>query len=113
MGPPQNIAVNLPSRAQTAIESKVLNLDLYLVPVPVYDSLQSYIDLFALIRLLKLQVFSGKPLVITLINLNSNLCFFPNVNDSCLTIFENMMLKDLAALEAACLAKCRFYRQFI
>lgn len=53
----KNLVNNLPSRPLNPTQLKVLNFELGYAPTPINDSFQMHIDLFKLIRQLKLRAF--------------------------------------------------------
>lgn len=93
--------VNLSSRPLSELEMEVLNKGLGFVPTPTYKPFDTRIDVYKLIRQIKLKKLFGASNKITdgpyLGPSKSN--FVPNINDPMISAFERLVHWDISALE--------------
>lgn len=85
--------VNLSSRTLSQLEIQVLNLGLGFVPAPLYNPFRDHIELFKLIRTLKLKRFFGSEESKEPCPFKRTSTFIPSVNDPSITVFEKLVLK--------------------
>lgn len=76
-----------------------LNLDLGFVPTPSYNAFLTQVDLFKLVRNIKLKKFFGQSAMPEISSFKKKSSFVPNVSDPNITVFEQLVLRDLSNLE--------------
>lgn len=89
---------NLSDRSLTAHELKVLQLGGGFVPTPNYAPFRTRVDVFKLIRLIKLKKMFGENTE-TLEKWHPKSTFNPTVIDSNISVFEDLVLRDINKLE--------------
>lgn len=96
----QNLIVNLSDYVLlTDIEQLVLNLGLGFVPTPKYNTLQTHIDLFVLVRQLKLHAYFGNSESNETVLFKPKSTFVPYVSEPSIAGFERLVLQDIENLE--------------
>lgn len=88
------------------LEEKVLNLGFGFVPTPSYNVFRTRVDLFKLIRQLKLRSFFGEKTSIAEHRFRTRSTFTPAVTDHRILTFEKVVLRDIETLEKK---PCKFY----
>lgn len=92
--------VNLSSRNLYKLERQVLNLGLGFVPTPWYNPFRDHIDLYKLIRMLKLKRFFESEERTESCPFKMASTFIPNINNPSIKVFEKLVLKDLKLLDS-------------
>lgn len=79
----------------------MLNIGLGFVPTPAYNPFRALVDLFKLIRLLKLRKHFGSfnDSIYSLLRRKS--IFIPSIRDLAIITFEKLILRDLSKLESS------------
>ena len=95
----QNLIFNFSSRQLSQKEVELLNLGLNFVPTPSYRSFKTRVDIYKLIRLLKLRVFFKDSNVYKEDVFSPHSTFCPNIEDPAITVFNRLILKDIHNLE--------------
>lgn len=91
--------MNLSSKQLTPEMIKVLSLGLGFVPTPSYNPFRTRVDIFKLCRNIKLKKLFGAGDATTN-PFKKPPTFVPNINDVAITVFEKLVLKDIAAMES-------------
>lgn len=97
----ETLVVNLSSRILNTAEEAVLSRGLGFVMTPVYKPFNTQIDLFKLIRMIKLRKFFGPSSIMRegpQVG-PSKSRFTPNIMDPMITAFERLVQRDIASLE--------------
>lgn len=95
--------VNLSSRPLSPIETCVLNKGMGFVPIPKYKPFNTQLDIFKLMRTIKLKKFFG-----TDVNKNAEISylgpsgskFIPNISDPMISAFERLVKRDIMTVES-------------
>lgn len=96
--PTDSLVVNLSNRVLTPWEEAILQLGTGFVPNPGYDTFRTRVDLFKLIRAINIFLKNGNvPNVINEWRPKST--FTPNASDPNITVFEQLVMKDINKLE--------------
>lgn len=99
--------MNLSSHSLTTMERSVLKLGLGFVMTPKYDSFQTRIDLFKLIRQLKLRTyFDSSSCIPDKRMFKPKSRFIPFIQHDDISVFERLVLRDIEGLEG----KRHYYR---
>lgn len=98
-GEKKTLVHNLSSLDLTTQEDKVLGYGLSFVPTPRYNAFKTRVDMFKLVRLLKLRSFFGERECAGTNALRSRSTFVPNISDHAIQTFEKVVLRDISQLE--------------
>ena len=90
--------VNLSKRILTQEEERILNLGLGFVPTPKYSAFQTRVDIFKLIRLVKLRCHFGNSQM-TSSQFRPQSSFNPYVDNARLNAFYQVLLEDINKME--------------
>lgn len=85
------------------LELKVLNYGLNFVMTPLYNSFQTHIDVYKLVRQLKLRYlffFGNSDVQVKKFHPKST--FVPSVQNEYISVFEKLVLRDISHLENKC-----------
>lgn len=98
-GEEKSIVVNLSSKVLPPGVEKSLGLGLGFVPTPAYNAFHTRVDLFKLFRNIKLRQFFCPSTTDVVRPFKKKSTFVPNICDPAISVFEKMVLKDVAELE--------------
>lgn len=95
----ENLVCNLSSHTFDQSEMQILQLGLGFVYTPVYNTFQTWVDIFKLIRNIKLKKMFGDSQTNADDNFRPKSQFVPNISDPHIQTFENVLLEDIKNLE--------------
>lgn len=95
----ESIIINLSSKSIPPAALSALNYGLGFVPTPSYNPFHTRVDLFRLFRNIKLKKFFGQTTSIDTCPFKRKSTFVPNVIDPSISVFEKLVLRDVADLE--------------
>lgn len=90
---------NLSTRRLSTLEEKVLNLGFGYIPTPKYNAFKTRVNLFKLVKQLKLRSFFGDSTRTTGVQFKTRSTFIPSVFDHCISTFEKVVFRDIEVME--------------